>query len=154
MFGLTYKGRVEGAHTFVVTDPTWGEYWCSDCVAFTWGRLIVYRSPRHFQDLAIRAHEATHVQQSRRIGLLLYPLLYWYYGKRRGYYLNPFEVEARIESVKRVHRSVVRLRAAGLRVQVRPSRAKQKTKKKNAKMNKGEQGRSKERRVRKVIRFA
>ena len=125
MFGLTYKGRVEGAHTFVVTDPAWRRRWCPDCVAFMWGRFVVYRSPRHFQDLSVRAHEGAHVNQSRRLGFLLYTWLYWYQHQRKGYRHNPFEVEARQASVKRVQQSVERLKAVGLRVEVRPPRAKQ-----------------------------
>lgn len=129
MFGLTYVGRVEGAHAFVVTDPAWQDVWCKDCVAFTWARCTVYRSPQHFQDLVARAHEAAHVRQSRCFGFVIYPLVYWYYHLRHGYRRNPFEVEACLASVKRVEHSVARLKATGLRVRVQPPRAKRRTKK-------------------------
>jgi len=148
VFGLSYKGRVEGAHAFVVTDPAWRDHWCHDCLAFTWGRVVIYRSPRQFKNLAVRAHEAEHVQQSRRYGLLLYPVLYWLEHGRRGYQSNRFEVEARQAATRRVQHSVTRLRQAGLNVRCVPPRAKQRSKK-----NTGEQRRTKGRRVRKVIRF-
>ena len=148
MFGLSYKGRVEGAHTFVVTDPAWRRYWCNDCVAFTWGRVVIYRSPQQFKNLAIRAHEAEHVHQSRRIGLLLYPIMYWLEHGRKGYYDNRFEVEARKAATQRVQHSVDRLRQAGLTVRCVAPRAKRRTKK-----NTGERRRTEKRRVRKVIHF-
>jgi hypothetical protein len=148
LFGLSYKGRVEGAHTFVVSDPAWRDYWCDDCVAFTWGRVIIYRSPRQFNNLAVRAHEAEHVGQSRRIGLLLYPLMYWLEHARKGYYNNKFEAEARSAATHRVRQSVERLRRAGLTVRCVPPRAKRRTKK-----NTGERRRFKGRRIRKVIHF-
>lgn len=148
MFGLSYKGRVEGAHAFVVTDPAWRDYWCYKCDAFTWGRIVVFRSPREFQDLNVRAHEAEHVRQSRRIGFILFPLLYWLEHRRSGYVNNRYEKEARRAADKRVQHSVTRLRRAGLKVSCVPPRARRRTK-----ANTREQRRTTDRIVRKVIRF-
>jgi hypothetical protein len=160
LFGLTYKGRVEGAHAFVVTDPRWRQYWCSDCVACLWCRLVIYRSPRHFQDLTVRAHEAAHVRQSRQLGLLLYPVVYTYYHYRKGYYLNPFEVAARQAAAKRVQHSVERLRVAGLQVQRRSPRPKRRESKvtkvsRVSKVTRAQSSRGPQdtRRVRKTIYF-
>ena len=147
MFGLTYKGRVEGAHSFVVTDPAWRDYWCQDCAAFTWGRFVVYRSPRQFQNLDVRAHEGEHVRQNRRLGLLMYPLLYALEYARRGYLNNRFEVEARRAASKRVQHSVDQLQGAGLVVRcVESTKARQRTE-----ANKSDHKRT--RRVRAVIHF-
>lgn len=147
MFGLTYKGRVEGVHAFVVSDPAWRDYWCYDCEAFTWGRIVVFRSSRQFQNLDVRAHEAEHVRQNRRIGFLLYPLLYWLEYRRNGYYNNRFEIEARQAAKLRVQYSVDRLRQVGLVVRRAVPRAKRRTQ-----ANTGEL-RNATKQVRKVIQF-
>jgi hypothetical protein len=46
-------------------------------------------------DDAVLRHEAIHVQQWKRHGLLRFALLYSWFHFRYGYRDNPFEVEAR-----------------------------------------------------------
>jgi hypothetical protein len=46
-------------------------------------------------DDAVLRHEAVHVQQWKRHGLLRFALLYLWFHFRYGYRDNPFEVEAR-----------------------------------------------------------
>jgi hypothetical protein len=40
-------------------------------------------------------HEYCHIQQYKRYGAIRFLILYLYYSMRKGYYNNPFEVEAR-----------------------------------------------------------
>lgn len=58
-------------------------------------RLCVYSYPK---DLPIRAnmvrHEDMHIMQAKREGRIMFIIKYLW-GLRKGYYNNPFEVEAR-----------------------------------------------------------
>lgn len=58
--------------------------------AITLGRVVVSTSPLSG---ALWVHEEHHVHQYERLGPLFLPLYLWYHA-RRGYWNNPFEIEA------------------------------------------------------------
>ncbi|MBY5163206.1 hypothetical protein [Salsipaludibacter albus] len=60
--------------------------------ANTMGHAIVVRGDRASDRLL--AHEAVHVRQFERLGVLMYPLYLWY-AARYGYRENPLEIAAR-----------------------------------------------------------
>jgi hypothetical protein len=59
------------------------------------GPYILLKSGEEHNDFSI-VHEATHVDQCRRLGFLRYEVLQLYYTIRYGYFDNPLEVEARL----------------------------------------------------------
>jgi hypothetical protein len=96
LFGLTYKGRVESVHSFVVTNLRWRQYWCPDCAATAvLGLCIIYRSMRDFEDVCVRQHELQHILHAREMGRLRAWLTYRYYQRTLGYAANPLEIDAR-----------------------------------------------------------
>jgi hypothetical protein len=54
----------------------------------------------HLEESILR-HEAVHVRQWKRHGLLRFALLYFWFHVRHGYRGNPFEIEARSEESAR-----------------------------------------------------
>jgi hypothetical protein len=50
----------------------------------------------YLEDSILR-HEAAHVRQWKRHGLVRFAVLYIWFHVRYGYWRNPFEVEARLE---------------------------------------------------------
>lgn len=48
------------------------------------------------------SHELTHVLQWKKYGRLVFPLLYFWYTVRFGYYRNPLEAEARANESDRL----------------------------------------------------
>lgn len=117
MFGLCYRGRVDGVLSFVVIKPSWRSFWCANSAASTYlGRVVVYRSPTHMLRQGVRQHEITHVQQSRRMGAVQFLMLYRYYHAVHGYRNNPLEKEAREAARAVAAGALERLRAQGIMV--------------------------------------
>jgi len=48
-----------------------------------------------FESAALIRHERKHEEQINRLGAIRFVISYWYFCFKFGYYLNPFEVEAR-----------------------------------------------------------
>lgn len=83
-------------HCFVVRDaggPSRIALRAVGADANTIGQIVIAVQPRPSADLL--AHEATHVRQAERLGLLLFPVYVWL-GARYGYRDNPLERAARI----------------------------------------------------------
>ncbi len=55
----------------------------------------IYIHPSHINNKNLLKHEQAHAMQIQRDGYLWQPIKYTYYWIRYGYYLNPYEVEAR-----------------------------------------------------------
>lgn len=64
-------------------------------VAITLGDHVFTRL-EHLEEAILR-HEAVHVRQWQRYGLVRFACLYVWFHIRYGYWRNPFEVEARSE---------------------------------------------------------
>lgn len=60
----------------------------------------VYVLPGHEQNQRLLRHERCHLEQIEREGRLLFSIKYLYWLFRYGYYMNPYEVEARSEESK------------------------------------------------------
>lgn len=58
-----------------------------------WG--VVYMIPGYETNQRLLRHERKHLEQIERDGRLLFSLKYLYWFCRHGYYMNPYEVEAR-----------------------------------------------------------
>ena len=56
----------------------------------------VFTPLAHLEESILR-HEAAHVRQWKRHGLVRFACLYVWFHLRYGYWRNPFEVEARLE---------------------------------------------------------
>lgn len=55
----------------------------------------VYVLPGYENDQRLLRHERKHLKQIERDGRLLFSIKYLYWLCRYGYYMNPYEVEAR-----------------------------------------------------------
>lgn len=66
-------------------------------VAVTLGNHVFTRLG-HLEESILR-HEAVHVRQWKRHGLMRFACLYLWFHFRYGYWRNPFEVEARSEEI-------------------------------------------------------
>lgn len=58
----------------------------------------VFTRLEHLEESILR-HEAVHVRQWKRHGLVRFACLYLWFHFRYGYWRNPFEVEARSEEI-------------------------------------------------------
>lgn len=56
---------------------------------------VVYVLPGHENNERLLRHERKHLEQIERDGLLLFSIKYLHWLCRYGYYMNPYEVEAR-----------------------------------------------------------
>lgn len=65
-------------------------------ITMPWGK--VYIVPERFFDEGLRAHEAIHLEQLRRMGAMRFSLTYLWLLLRYGYANHPMEVEARTRS--------------------------------------------------------
>ena len=60
----------------------------------------VYVLPGHEHDKRLLSHERKHLEQIERDGRILFALKYSWWTIRHGYYMNPYEVEARAAESK------------------------------------------------------
>ena len=58
-----------------------------------WGDI--YFAPGYEADAGLVRHEQKHLEQMQRDGKLVYMVKYLYWNLKYGYFLNPYEVEAR-----------------------------------------------------------
>lgn len=58
-----------------------------------WGAIYVL--PGHEQNERLLRHERCHLDQIERDGRILFSIKYLYWLCRYGYWMNPYEVEAR-----------------------------------------------------------
>ena len=56
---------------------------------------VIYVLPGHEHDERLLRHEREHIEQIERDGRWLFALKYSWWTFRRGYWLNPYEIEAR-----------------------------------------------------------
>lgn len=55
----------------------------------------IYVLPGHEHDQQLLSHERKHLEQIERDGRLLFALKYSWWTLQHGYWMNPYEVEAR-----------------------------------------------------------
>ncbi len=67
----------------------WASFWST-----------IYVMPGHEHDQRLLRHECKHLEQIERDGSLLFALKYSWWILRHGYYMNPYEVEARAAESK------------------------------------------------------
>jgi len=60
----------------------------------------IYVLPGHENDQLLLRHERCHLEQIEREGRLLFAIKYSWWTLRHGYYMNPYEVEARAAESK------------------------------------------------------
>lgn len=60
----------------------------------------VYVMPGFEHDQRLLRHERKHLEQIERDGRLLFAIKYSWFTLRHGYYMNPYEVEARAAESK------------------------------------------------------
>ncbi len=65
-------------------------------ITMPWGRA--YLVPERLHDPGLRAHEAVHLDQLRRLGPVRFVALYLWLLMRHGYDRHPMEIEARERS--------------------------------------------------------
>lgn len=72
------------------------------CVFDGWTSFLstIYVLPGFEQDQRLLRHERKHLEQIERDGRLLFALKYSWWTLRHGYYMNPYEVEARAAESK------------------------------------------------------
>ena len=58
----------------------------------------IYVLPSAMSDERLIAHERIHEEQLRRDGVLLFFMRYTWWTLRHGYWMNPYEIEARERS--------------------------------------------------------
>jgi len=56
---------------------------------------VIYVLPGHEQNQHLLRHERCHLEQIERDGRLLFSIKYAWWTLRHGYWMNPYEVEAR-----------------------------------------------------------
>lgn len=62
----------------------WASFWST-----------IYVMPGHEQNVQLLRHERCHLEQIERDGRMLFSLKYSWWTLRYGYYMNPYEIEAR-----------------------------------------------------------
>jgi hypothetical protein len=62
--------------------------------AITMPNKRIYVLPEHMHDEALITHELVHIRQMDRDGVTKFVTLYLYYLVTRGYWENPYEIEA------------------------------------------------------------
>ena len=67
----------------------WASFWST-----------IYVLPGHEHDERLLRHEREHLRQIERDGRLLFSIKYLYWLCRYGYYMNPYEIEARAAESK------------------------------------------------------
>lgn len=60
----------------------------------------IYVLPGHEYDQRLLRHERCHLEQIERDGRILFALKYSWWTIRHGYYMNPYEIEARAAESK------------------------------------------------------
>ena len=55
----------------------------------------IYALPGHEHDQRLLRHERCHLEQIERDGRLVFSIKYAWWTLRHGYYMNPYEVQAR-----------------------------------------------------------
>lgn len=68
--------------------------------AITLRQTTYYSVPASLVDAPWRAHEECHKEQWRRVGTVLFAILYLWYLAIRGYQDNPYEIEARAAAAR------------------------------------------------------
>ena len=63
------------------------------CWASFW--RVIYALPGHENNQRLLRHERKHLEQIERDGRLLFSIKYLWWLVRCGYWLNPYEIEAR-----------------------------------------------------------
>ena len=63
--------------------------------AITLGQTTYFSCPSEDVSAAWHRHEDKHKEQWKKNGIIKFSILYLWYSLWNGYYLNPFEVEAR-----------------------------------------------------------
>lgn len=61
---------------------------------------FIYVLPGHEHDQRLLRHERKHLEQIEHDGRLLFALKYSWWTLRYGYYMNPYEIEARAAESK------------------------------------------------------
>lgn len=56
---------------------------------------VYYKDVMYMSDKRLRQHELKHIEQMSRDGTVKYLMMYNYYWFTRGYWNNPYEIEAR-----------------------------------------------------------
>ena len=67
----------------------WTSFWC-----------VIYVLPGYEHNETLLRHERKHLEQIERDGRLLFAIKYPWWTLRHGYYMNPYEVEARAAESK------------------------------------------------------
>lgn len=80
---------------FRIAGPFWT--WAldmlgADGITMPWGR--VYLRARCAADAVLIVHEQVHLEQIERDGAITFSVRYLWWWWRRGYWLNPYEIEA------------------------------------------------------------
>lgn len=57
---------------------------------------VIYVLPGHEHNERLLRHERCHLEQIERDGRLLFSIKYAWWTLRHGYWMNPYEVEARV----------------------------------------------------------
>lgn len=60
----------------------------------------IYVLPGHENNQRLLRHEHCHLEQIERDGRLLFAIKYSWFTLRHGYYMNPYEIEARAAESK------------------------------------------------------
>lgn len=82
----------------IVTEPPllvrlYMDFFKYDGLATVWN-TIYFRTKDHKSDRLLK-HEQQHIKQMKREGKILYLIKYHYYWITKGYWNNPYEIEAR-----------------------------------------------------------
>lgn len=67
----------------------WASFW-----------YTIYVLPGHEHDQRLLRHERKHLEQVERDGRLVFALKYSWWAIRYGYWMNPYEIEARAAESK------------------------------------------------------
>ncbi|KPJ83562.1 MAG: hypothetical protein AMS19_04005 [Gemmatimonas sp. SG8_23] len=89
-----------GSPVYTPADPKRRRELFRDCIAYVDDGAVWVRSKTAWlRDRRLRLHEETHLRQIACLGEERFKLLYWLFS-HMGYWLNPFEIAARIEEAK------------------------------------------------------
>ncbi len=89
-----------GAPVYTPKDPKRRRELFSDCVAYVdRGAVWVRSKTAWLRDRRLRLHEETHLRQIAFLGEDRFKVLYWAFS-HLGYWLNPFEIAARLQECR------------------------------------------------------
>lgn len=64
------------------------------CAAIAMPWRTIYLLPKYYEHQQLRLHESVHIEQMDREGTIWFCIQYLWFLWRRGYWENPFEIEA------------------------------------------------------------